>query len=93
VAKPTGWDWTTDYLWAVVLATADSTVTLTSGSNTQSFAVKAGLTKLRIPNAVGGVSGSVARNGQTVAALTIDGFQYTNSPALYNYNYIVKASD
>lgn len=93
VSKPTGYDWTTDYVWAVVLATGDSTVTLTSGSNTQTFSIGAGLTKLKIPNAVGGVTGSITRNGNTVASVDFGSFQWTTTPQLYNYNYIVKASN
>jgi glucan endo-1,3-alpha-glucosidase len=90
--KPTGWDWTTDYVWAVVLSTGDATVTLTSGSNTQTFTVKAGLTKLKIANAVGGMSGQITRNGQTVAKYDGAGFTYTTTPSSYNYNYFVGSS-
>lgn len=91
IGKPTGWDWTTDFVWAAVLATSDAVVTLTSGSNTQTFNVKAGLTKLKIANSPGGMSGTISRNGGNVATATING-QYTLTPATYNYNYYVGSS-
>lgn len=92
IGKPSGWDWTQDNLYAVVLTSGPAEVTLTSGSNTQTFSVQGGLTKLKIPNAVGGMSGSVKRGGQTVATVNGQGFDYTNSPSSYNYNYFVAAS-
>lgn len=90
--RPTGWDWTTDFLWAVVLSTGDATVTLTSGSNTENFSVKAGLTKLKIANSPGGMSGQITRNGAVVASYNGAGFTYTDSPSTYNYNYFVGSS-
>lgn len=92
IGKPSGWDWTQDNLYAVVLTTGPAEVTLTSGSNTQTFSVEGGLTKLRIPNGFGGMSGSINRNGQTVASATGQGFDYTSTPSSYNFNYFVASS-
>ncbi|WWC66431.1 uncharacterized protein I206_100333 [Kwoniella pini CBS 10737] len=91
--RPTGWNYTEDYLWAIVLATADSTVTLTSGSNTQTFSVSKGLNKLKLSMSAGPISGSISRSGSTVASYNSgSAFQYTTSPVTYNYNYFVGSS-
>jgi glucan endo-1,3-alpha-glucosidase len=92
IGRPTGWNWTDDNLYAVVLTTGPAQVTLTSGSNTQTFSVEGGLTKLKIPNAPGGMTGKVVRNGQNVATVSGQGFDYTTSPATYNFNYFVGSS-
>ena len=92
IGRPSGWDWTDDNMYAVVLTTGPAQVTLTSGSNTQTFSVQGGLTKLKIPNAPGGMSGTVVRNGQTVATVSGRGFDYTTTPSTYNFNYFVGGS-
>jgi glucan endo-1,3-alpha-glucosidase len=92
VGRPTGWDWTDDYLYAVVLAKDSAVVTLTSGSNTETFSVSAGLSKLKISNSAGSISGSITRSGSVVASYTPSGFTYTTSPSTYNYNYFVGSS-
>jgi glucan endo-1,3-alpha-glucosidase len=91
--RPTGWDWTDDFLYAVVLATQSSTVTLTAGSNSQTWSVQAGLTKLKLPSASGSMSGTISRGGSTVATFSAgSNFDYTHSPSTYNYNYMVGSS-
>ena len=90
--QPTGWQNTDDNLYAVVMATAAGSVTLNAGSTSQTFQVSAGLSKLKIPSAVGGMGGSISRNGQTVATVNAQGFQYTLTPSLWNYNYAVASN-
>ena len=90
--RPTGWNWTDDELYAVVLTTGAAEVTLTSGSNTQTFSVQAGLTKLKIPSSPGSISGSIARSGSTVASYSSGTSVYTNTPTTYNYNYFLGGS-
>lgn len=92
VGRPTGWDWTDDVLWAVVLTTGPATVTLTSGSNTETFSVEGGLTKLKIDSSAGKMSGSIVRDGTTVASYTSSGSVYTDSPTTYNFNYYLGGS-
>lgn len=92
VGRPTGWNWTNDFVWAVVLAQGPATVTLTSGGSSTSFPVVAGLNKLQIPSQPGGISGQLVRNGNTVVSYTSNGFSYTNNPVTYNYNYFVGSS-
>ncbi|KAL1412022.1 hypothetical protein Q8F55_003019 [Vanrija albida] len=90
VGRPTNWGWTNDNLYAVVLTTAPATVTLTSGATTQTFEVGAGLSKLKLASAPGGIGGSVSRNGNTVVQYSSgSAFQYTENPVTYNYNYFV----
>ncbi|WVQ97182.1 hypothetical protein IAU59_004292 [Kwoniella sp. CBS 9459] len=91
--RPAGWSYTEDYLYAVVLSTEGAEVTLTSGSNTQTFTVSAGLSKLKIPLSAGSISGSITRSGSTVASYDAgSSFTYTTTPTTYNYNYFVGSS-
>ena len=93
VGKPTGWDSTEDYLYAVILSQADAIVTLTSGSFSQSFSVSTGLTKLKMPSSTGSISGQISRSNSVVASYHAgSAFYYTESPKTYNYNYIVGSS-
>jgi len=93
VGQPTGWDWTEDYLYAVVLAQSDAVVTLTAGSNTETYLVSEGLTKLKIASSAGSMSGTMTRSGDVVASYTAgSAFVYTDSPATYNFNYMVGSS-
>lgn len=84
-----------DAVWTVVMATEPSTVTLsTSPSNSQTFSVPAGLTKLSIPILPGGtMHGTIERNGQTLVDLQPDGFNFIGNPQAYNFNAFVAASD
>lgn len=94
VGRPTGYAWTDDNLYAVVLASAPSIVTLTSGDASMSFSVQAGLSKLKMPLSTGSISGTVERNGQAVASYSAGSqYSFTNSPRTYNYNYFVGSSN
>lgn len=93
MSKPTGWQDTDDNLYAVVMATSAATVTLKSGSTSQTFSVSAGVNKLKMPSAVGSMSGTIVRGGSTIASYNAgSAFQYTNSPSTYNFNYFVGGS-
>ncbi|KAG5650535.1 hypothetical protein H0H81_011886, partial [Sphagnurus paluster] len=93
LGRPQGWDWTPDTLWAVVFATAPSTVTLTCGSSSQTFTnVQKGVTKLQIPLAPGKITVKMERNGGVVAQQTPSDFTYITNPVKYNYNVYVGAA-
>lgn len=93
IGRPTGWSYTDDYLYAVAMTTDAATVTLTSGSTTETFSVSAGLTKLKIALSAGSISGSISRSGNTVASYDAgSAFTYTTSPITYNFNYFVGSS-
>jgi glucan endo-1,3-alpha-glucosidase len=93
IGRPSGWDRTEDNLYAVVLTTGPATVSLTSGSTTTTFSVQAGLSKLKMPSSVGGISGTITRNGAAVASYKSgNAFSYTNTPITYNFNYFVGSS-
>ncbi|PFH50093.1 glycoside hydrolase family 71 protein, partial [Amanita thiersii Skay4041] len=90
LGKPSGHDWTSDYLWAVVFATSTSTITLQSGVSSQTFNnVPAGVTKLKIPLASGKVAVTMFRNAQKVIDHREDNFEFGATPFLYNYNAYV----
>lgn len=93
VGEPTGYQNTDDNLYAAVFATSAGSVTLTSGSTSQTFTVTAGLNKLKMPLAAGAIGGQLTRNGATVASYDSTGsFAYDLTPATYNFNYFVGSS-
>ncbi|EIN03509.1 glycoside hydrolase family 71 protein [Punctularia strigosozonata HHB-11173 SS5] len=90
IGKPANAQWESDNLWAVVFASSTGTVTLTSGSNVQSFEVPAGVTKLQVPSAPGGIRGTLTRLGAAVVDVNPGAaFTYTLTPQQYNYNAFV----
>jgi glucan endo-1,3-alpha-glucosidase len=93
VGRPDNWQYADDNLYAIVMATGPATVTLTSGATSQQFSVSAGLNKLKMPSAVGSMSGKVVRSGSTVASYNAgSAYTYTETPKTYNFNYFVGAS-
>ncbi|KAK7689670.1 hypothetical protein QCA50_007465 [Cerrena zonata] len=93
VAKPDNWQWTDDFLWAVILTQSPGSVTLSCGSNVQTFQVGAGLSKLKLPlNTSCSVSAQVARNGITTVNFSPPGFNFNTNPPSYNFNAFVAAS-
>ncbi|KAM5535050.1 hypothetical protein V8D89_011278 [Ganoderma adspersum] len=77
-----------DKMWAVVLATADGKLTLSStASDAQTFDVKAGVNKLSLPIQPNGfMHGVLTRNGATVIDLKPDNFTFNANPPAFNYN-------
>lgn len=75
-------------MWAVVLATADGQLTLSSTtSDAQTFDVKAGVNKLSLPIRPDGfMHGVLTRNGATVVDLRPDNFTFSANPLAFNYN-------
>ncbi|KAK0187984.1 glycoside hydrolase family 71 protein, partial [Armillaria mellea] len=94
VAQPTNYQLFQDYVWAVVLTTAPSSVTLsTSDSSSQTFDVPAGLSKLSVSISPGDtMKGTIVRDGQTVVELNPDSFTFQGSPQTYNYNAFVASA-
>ncbi|KAG6376987.1 glycoside hydrolase family 71 protein [Boletus reticuloceps] len=93
VGPPTNHQITADKIWAVVFAASPATVTLsTSSSESQTFDVGAGATKLSLPINPGGYMKAVLqRNGQTVIDLC-PSFSFNPSPPSYNFNAFVVSS-
>ena len=94
IPQPTNFEIFEDAVWAVVMATEPSEVTLeTSDSSKKTFNVPAGVTKLAIPITPGGtMKGTVVRNGQTVVELNPTEFTFEGSPKTYNYNAFVASA-
>lgn len=89
IGDPTNYQLTEDKLWAVVFATAPSTVTITTGS-AQTFSVPAGVTKLAVQLTPGaGMSGTITRDGSTVVSVNADGYTFNANPSEYNFNAFV----
>ncbi|KAF7298951.1 hypothetical protein MIND_00843200 [Mycena indigotica] len=96
VGPPTTFQLTQDVAWAVVLATAPGSVTLsTDQANTKQFDVKAGVNLLSVPIVPGGtLNAQLNRGGQTVVNLATPGkdFTFDGAPKTFNYNiYVAKA--
>ncbi|KAJ6559169.1 glycoside hydrolase [Mycena vulgaris] len=93
---PTTFELTQDTVWALVLATAPGTVTLsTSPTASQTFDVTPGVNKLAIPIAPGGtMHGVLERDGQTVVELApaATEFTFNGSPATFNFNAFVASA-
>ncbi|KAF7440239.1 hypothetical protein PC9H_000583 [Pleurotus ostreatus] len=93
LGKPSGWNWVQDTLWAVVFATSPGSVTLTSGTNTQTFSVNAGVNKLKLPLSPGKITVSMTKNGQVIINYSPAGYTFITNPVTYNYNaYVDSAS-
>ncbi|KAF8915274.1 glycosyl hydrolase family 71-domain-containing protein [Mucidula mucida] len=78
LAKPDGWDWTTEYMWAVVYR--------------QDFQVGSGITKLKIGLQPGQMMVQMVRSGQTVIYQSPSDFTYSYSTDKYNYNVYASAA-
>ncbi|KAI0746462.1 glycoside hydrolase family 71 protein [Daedaleopsis nitida] len=93
VGKPSNWQWTQDYLWAVALLPAPANVTLSCGSSSQTTRAPAGLTKLKLPlSASCAVKAVVARNATSAVSFAPTGFNFSTRPTAYNFNAFVAAS-
>ncbi|KDQ33034.1 glycoside hydrolase family 71 protein [Pleurotus ostreatus PC15] len=80
LGKPSGWNWVQDTLWAVVFATSPGSVTLTSGTNTQTFSVNAGVNKLKLPLSPGKITVSMTKNGQVIINYSPAGYTFITNP-------------
>ncbi|KAG8823458.1 hypothetical protein FRC19_003782 [Serendipita sp. 401] len=90
VGRPNFWDWTEDYLWALVFAASDGEFTLISGSNSQTFPVKSGVNKFKLPNAPGPIRGTLTRLGVPVLDVNPKSdFDFSLHPRNYNFNYFM----
>ena len=91
VGAPTSFDLFQDNVWALAITSVPGTVTLkTSPTNSKSFNVLSGVTKLAIPISPGDtMGGSIERNGQTVVEVSADGFTFDGNPKTFNYNFLV----
>ncbi|KAI0661905.1 glycoside hydrolase [Cubamyces menziesii] len=83
-----------DKLWAVVLATADGSLTLaTSDTTSQTFDIKQGVNKLSLDLTPGGfMHGTLTRNNQTVIDLKPDDYTFNPNPSAFNYNAFVASA-
>ncbi|KAF8231711.1 glycoside hydrolase [Tricholoma matsutake] len=94
VGRPDNFELSEDAVWAVVMTTAPSTVRLsTSSTNSKTYNVSAGLTKLSVPiNAGDTMKGTIQRNGQTIVELNPPEFTFRGSPQSYNFNAFVASA-
>ncbi|WVQ72136.1 hypothetical protein IAR50_001681 [Cryptococcus sp. DSM 104548] len=89
-AQPTNWNYTDDNLYVWVALKSAATVSITSGSNTVSWSLPAGVSKLSVASSAGNIGASIVRSGSTVKSYSSSGsFSYTLTPTDYNFNYFV----
>ncbi|WWD02288.1 hypothetical protein V865_000327 [Kwoniella europaea PYCC6329] len=93
MSRPTGWNNTDDLLYVWVVLKSAATVTVTSGSNSVSWNLSAGVNKVSVKSAAGSIGAKIIRSGSTVKSYDSTGsFTYTTSPSDYNYNYFVASA-
>ncbi|KAH9480430.1 Glucan endo-1,3-alpha-glucosidase agn1 [Psilocybe cubensis] len=94
VPQPTNFEILQDAVWAIVMTTAPASVVLsTSATNSLTFQVPAGVSKLAIPIAPGDtMSGEIQRDGQTVVSLNPSGFSFNPNPQTFNFNAFVASA-
>lgn len=92
-ARPNNYAATDDQLYVVATLASDATVTISSGANTATWNLPAGLSKLAIASAAGSITAKIVRAGATVKSYDSAGsFSYNLSPADYNFNYFVASA-
>ncbi|ORY35656.1 glycosyl hydrolase family 71-domain-containing protein [Naematelia encephala] len=64
--KPSGWANTDDNLYAVVVLSASSSVSINAGTNTGTWTLPAGLSKISIASAPGAIGLNVTRSGKSI---------------------------
>jgi len=96
VGQPGNWQWTQDYLWAVILLTAPSTVTLSCGSgpdSTLTSTLPSGLSKLKLPLTEScNANATIIRDNTAIISFTPPGFTFNTEPSMYNFNAFVAAT-
>ncbi|KAL1746452.1 glycosyl hydrolase family 71-domain-containing protein [Schizophyllum fasciatum] len=95
LGRPTGYDWATDAMWAVVFSTGPATVTIRCGSSSNTTTVGAGITKLLTPLSPGQMTVTMVRGGQTVINYTPTDYTYVTNPkcgAAYRLNLYYQAN-
>ncbi|OCF44040.1 hypothetical protein I317_02148 [Kwoniella heveanensis CBS 569] len=76
--RPRGWNYTDDLLYAWVALKAASQVTVTSGSNSVTWNLPAGVSKLSVKSNAGTIGAKIVRSGSTVKSYDSTGaFSYT----------------
>ena len=80
----------TDTLFVTTILTAPATLVVTSGSQTSTLAVPAGLHNSRVPFTVGGQSFQIVRGGKTIVSQV--GEPVIASPIEYNFSYYTAAA-
>lgn len=88
--KPNGYDTMEDSVFVVALLKSSGSVSVTSGSNSQTFTANAGPNAFQVPMGVGKQSFSLTRNGQTI--LSGDSLKDISSDCIcgiYNFNAYV----
>jgi glucan endo-1,3-alpha-glucosidase len=94
VGPPKNFDLFQDNVWALAITPSPSQVTLqTSPTNSKTFSVPGGVTKLAIPISPGDIMrGTIERDGKKMVEVTTPGFTFKGNPSSFNYNYFVAGS-
>lgn len=79
--RPDNWNTTDDNLYVVVMLTSASRVVITSGANTGTWSLQAGVNKLSLASSPGPIGARIERNNVRIKALDSTGqFNYTTTP-------------
>lgn len=90
IGKPNGYGDLEDSVFVVTLLTADGSLSVTSGNNTQTFDAKAGVNAFQVPMAAGQQTFSLTRDSKTVLSGTsLKDIQDECICGIYNFNTYV----
>ncbi|KAF9648563.1 glycoside hydrolase family 71 protein [Thelephora ganbajun] len=96
IGRPSGWQYTEDFLWAMIFSTGGNvSVTLRCGDYAETAELSGtGAFKLRMPltGPGGQVSATLWRDGAGVVDLIPAGFVFSRYPTSYNFNAFVASS-
>lgn len=65
-ARPTNWDYTDDNLYVVVTLSSAANVNIRSGSNSATWSLPSGLSKLSLASSAGTIGATITRGSTTV---------------------------
>lgn len=90
LGRPTGYDWTDDFMWAAAFCSSACTVVLQVGSSAQTFAgLPQGVSLLKVGLAPGRITVKMIKGTTTVINQSPTDYTYVARPSLYNYNVYV----
>ncbi|KAF9516438.1 glycoside hydrolase family 71 protein [Hydnum rufescens UP504] len=93
IGKPSNWQWTDDYLYAVVFATGPGSLRLSIGSSSSTTDINAGVNKIKLALSPGSPTAVLFDSGgNTILTFSPSGFTYITNPSAYNFNYYMAAS-
>ncbi|KAF6752781.1 alpha-1,3-glucanase [Ephemerocybe angulata] len=91
--RPQNFNYTEDFVWGVVLLTEEARLDLSCGDSRLSIDLPSGHSKVNLPlTGDCSVTSSLTRGGSQVLRFAPQGYNFSTSPPMYNFNAFVAAS-